>query len=73
MHQKKGIDVQYNLIDRNNKECYATLFGSSKDNITMDDINSELEKMSRHLLSERTRTIKNRPNCKVVNGIVERF
>ncbi len=70
---KKGIDIAYKVIDKKNQECYATLFGSDKQGITMDDINSELEKMSHSLLSERTRTLKNKPSAKVINGITERF
>ena len=70
-YPKKGIDIKYRLIDRSNQEVYATLFGSSQDGITQDDINSELCKMSRSLLSDRARTIKDRPKFKVRNDIKE--
>jgi len=68
---KKGIDIAYKLIDIQNKECYATLFGSAKDGIYRNEINSELEKLSKNILTERTRTIKNKPKFKVINGVKE--
>lgn len=68
---KRGINVKYHLIDKKNQECYATLFGSDKQGITQDDINSELVRMSKHLLSDRARTVKNKPKFNVINGITE--
>lgn len=71
---KKGIDTQYSIVpDTKRQECYMTLYGSEKDCIYMEDINSELEKMSRYLLSDRVRTLKNKPQFKVINGITERI
>jgi len=70
---KKGIDIAYHSIDRKNQEVCATLFGSEKDGIYKEDINSELEKLSKNILSERVRTINNLPKYKTIETKVERI
>ena len=69
----KGMNVAYKLIDRKNGEIYATFFGSDKPNhkdeiIYTQDINDELSNLSRRLLSDRARTLKNRPQYNIING-----
>lgn len=69
----KGINVAWKSIDKSNGEVYATLYGSDKANspdeiIYPEDINNELCYLSKKLLSDRARTIKNRPQYQIING-----
>lgn len=70
---KKGINVAHHSIDKKNQEVCATLFGSEKDGIYKEDINNELEKLSKNILSERVRTINSLPKYKVINTVKERI
>ena len=70
---KKGMNIAWKLIDDSNGECYATFYGSDKPNsddeiIYTEDINDELSNLNRRLLSDRARTIKNKPQYQIFNG-----
>lgn len=72
------MNVAYKLIDRQNGEIYATFYGSDKPNhgdeiIYTQDINDELSNLSKKLLSDRARTIKNRPQYQIINGRKEKL
>lgn len=71
--QKRGIDISYHSIDKKNQEVCATLYGSEKDGIYKEDINNELEKLSKNILSERVRTINSLPKYKTIESKVERI
>ena len=73
---KKGIDIAWKQIDAKNNEWYATLYGSDiaqpiNEQIRMEDINNQLEKMSKNILSDRVRTLNNIPQYHTVCDVKE--
>lgn len=75
---RKGINIAWKLIDKKNGECYATFYGSDRPNskdeiIYTKDINDELSNLNKRLLSDRARTIKNKPQFNVINGRKEKI
>ncbi len=72
-HPPKGIDVALKHIPNSSNEAYMTLYGSEKDNIYKNNINEELARLSRNILSDRVRTLRTRPTYKVINSKKERI
>lgn len=72
---KKGIDIAWKQIDIKNNEWYATLYGSDRtipnEQIKIEDINIQLEKMSKNILSDRVRTLNNIPQYHTVCDVKE--
>lgn len=73
---KTGIDIAWKPIDTKNREWYATLYGSDKaqpvnEQVRMEDINNQLEKLSKNILSDRVRTLNNIPQYHTVCDVKE--